>query len=60
MINSQIIVKIKEVYGQRTVYPVCATAQKLAELAGTKTLTHAALQKIESLGFVIAVEQQTL
>jgi len=38
-----IIVRIKDVYGTQTVYPVCELAIGLAALAGTKTLTPAAL-----------------
>lgn len=55
-----ILVRVTNNYGTRAVYPVCPTAQLLAELAGTKTFTHAALQKIEALGYTISVQQQTL
>jgi hypothetical protein len=51
-----IIVRIKDVYGTQTVYPVCELAIGLAALAGTKTLTPAALKIIKSLGYQIAVE----
>ena len=46
-------VQVREVYGNRTVYPVCPTAQLLAQLAGTRTLTPAALRTIEQLGFTV-------
>lgn len=55
-----ITVRITNVYGNRTVYPVCATALKLADLIGTKTFTPRALEQIKGLGYVIAVEQQSL
>jgi hypothetical protein len=55
-----ITVRVTNNYGTRAVYPVCPTACLLAELAGTKTFTHAALQKIERLGYAINVQQQTI
>lgn len=58
--QQEITVRVKEVYGNRTVYPVCEIARRLANLIGTKTLTHSALQKIEALGYIIRVEQVTL
>jgi hypothetical protein len=54
--NQTILVRIKDVYGTQTVYPVCELACGLAALAGTKTLTPAALKIIRSLGYQIAVE----
>jgi len=51
-----IIVRIKDVYGTQTVYPVCELAIGLAALAGTKTLTPAAIKIIRSLGYQIAIE----
>jgi len=58
--NTNILVRVTNNYGARAVYPVCETAHKLAALVGTKTFTHAALQKIEALGFTISVQPQTL
>ena len=55
-----ITVRVTNNYGSRAVYPACETSRKLADLIGTKTFTHAALQKIESLGYVISVQPQTL
>lgn len=55
-----ITVRVTNNYGNRAVYPVCPVAKLLAELANTKTFTHAALQKIERLGYTINVQQQTL
>jgi hypothetical protein len=51
-----IIVRIKDVYGVQTIYPVCEIACGLAALAGTKTLTPGAIKIIRSLGYQIAVE----
>jgi hypothetical protein len=44
----QITVTIREIYGIKTVYPVCITAKVFASIAGTKTLTLATLKKIEA------------
>ena len=50
----QIVVKIKSVYGNQMVYPVCAKAQLFASLAGTKTLSERNLKDIKALGYSIA------
>lgn len=55
-----ITVRITNVYGNRTVYPACDVAHKLAALIGTKTFTPRALEQIKGLGYVVSVEQQTL
>lgn len=46
-------ISVKNIYGKLTVYPVNAAAKKFAEIAGTTTLTHDVLCKIEALGFEI-------
>ena len=56
----KIIVKVREVYGNKTIYPVCEKAKTFAQLAGQKTLTHSNLCLIERLGYTIELEQQTL
>lgn len=48
-----ITVEVRSVFGQTKVYPVCATAQAFAEIAGTATLTHRTLCQIERLGYEI-------
>ena len=58
--NPQIIVKIKEVYGERKTYPVCVLAQEFARIAGTKTLTDSTIKSIRALGFGIIVEREEL
>ena len=55
-----IIVRIKDVYGRQTAYPVCDKAKLFAKLAGTATLTHDARQIILALGYNIEVEPQHL
>jgi hypothetical protein len=52
-----IVVEIKNVYGNQSVYPVCDTAKLLAHLAGTKTFTKHALDTIKKLGYSITVAQ---
>ena len=48
-------VRIKDVYGRQTAYPVCDKAKLFAKLAGTATLTHDARQIILALGYNIEV-----
>ncbi len=55
-----ITVRIKDVYGRQTAYPVCDKAKLFASLAGTATLTHDARQIILALGYNIEVEPQHL
>lgn len=55
-----ITVKIKHIYGNETVYPVCDTAQTFARMLNTKTLTREALKHIKALGYTIQVEAPTL
>lgn len=55
-----ITVEIKDVYGSRVVYPACESAKAFARIAGTKTLTPAALREIEALGFGIEVKSAGL
>lgn len=54
----QITVQIRTVYGVEQVYPVCDQARMFAAVAGTKTLTHSALQAIEAGGHTIQIQQQ--
>jgi hypothetical protein len=55
----KIQIEVKEVYGNKTVYPACETSKAFAALAGTKTLTHAALCIIERMGYLIELKPQT-
>jgi hypothetical protein len=56
----EITVRITSVYGQKTVYPVCETAQIFADIAGTKTLKPTTINAIKSLGYKIIVAQEEL
>lgn len=55
-----ITIAIKSVYGNRTIYPVCSAAKVFAAIAGTKTLTQQSIGLIQSLGYTIVVQQETL
>jgi hypothetical protein len=56
----QIKVTVKDIYGNRAIYPACDTAKLLAKLAGTKTITVHALETIKQLGYVVEVAQPVL
>lgn len=48
-------VEIKNVFGNRTVYPYCDKARLFAEIAGTTSLTTAAIERIKRLGYEVRV-----
>lgn len=56
----KIIIQVKSNYGALTAYPICPTAKAFAEIAGTKTLTHQALQIIERMGYEIVQQTEKL
>jgi D-alanyl-D-alanine carboxypeptidase len=52
----EIVVRLKDVYGNTLIYPANAAAEALAEIAGTKTLTPAVMRiAIEKLGMTSVV-----
>jgi len=53
----KIVVRVRNVYGNRTVYPVCDDAKLFARIAGHSTLTHNTIDLIKRLGYVVEVEQ---
>ena len=53
-------VKIKTVYGEERIYPICDKANAFASIAGTKTLTQQTIDQVKTLGYEIEIEQQTL
>lgn len=55
----KITIRIEKNYGIETAYPSCDQSKLLARLAGTKTLTHHALDTIAALGYSIQIEQST-
>ena len=46
-------VTTKNVYGNKLIYPINATAKKFAYLTNTKTISESTLKVAESLGFEI-------
>jgi len=56
----QIVVKVKNVYGNDLIYPVCEHAKMCAELTGTKTLSQRNVDTLKRLGFEFIVESQKL
>jgi len=55
-----ITVRVRNIYGNRTVYPMCDKAKIFAQMAGHSTLTPATLDGIRRLGYLIEVEQEVL
>tara|TARA_R110000751_G_scaffold53334_1_gene115623 strand:- start:256 stop:429 length:174 start_codon:yes stop_codon:yes gene_type:complete len=56
----QIVVKVKNVYGNELIYPVCEHAEMVTELTGTKTLSQRNIATLKRLGFEFIVESQKL
>ena len=56
----KIVVRVKNIYGNKTVYPVCDKAKIFAQIAGHSTLTSATLDGIRRLGYLIEVQQETV
>lgn len=56
----EITVRIKNVYGNRTIYPADDAARQFAMIAGTRTLTQNVIERIKALGYQIKVEQENL
>lgn len=48
-------VKLKVVYGNELIYPVCQSAKAFAAIANKKTLTNYEIQIIKTLGYTIEV-----
>ena len=56
----EITVRITSVYGAKTIYPVCETAEIFASIAGTKTLKATTINRIKALGYKIIVQQEEI
>lgn len=56
----RIIVEVRTVYGNETIYPVCPQAQRFARIAGTKTLTRKNLETIVEMGVAIETRQPAM
>lgn len=57
--NTTAQIEIKDVYGNKAVYPVNDTAKYLAQLANTKTLTASTINTAKNMGFTFEVIQPT-
>jgi len=55
--SNQIVVRVKQVYGNDTIYPVCDRAKLFADLLGQKSLTFADMRIIQAMGFNVTIEQ---
>lgn len=55
-----ITVRVRNVYGNKTVYPACDKSQIFAQLAGHSTLTSATLDGVRRLGYLIEVVQEVV
>lgn len=56
----EILVCIRNVYGNELIYPVCEKAKLFAKLAGRKTLGAADIQTIKALGYSVKVQAPEL
>ena len=56
----EIVVMIKNVYGNELIYPVCDKAKRFALLSGRKTLSPRDIEIIEELGFSVRVQAPTI
>ena len=51
MIDKDIFVKVKSVYGVDRVYPACAVSELLAGLVGNKTFSREHVRILREIGF---------
>jgi hypothetical protein len=58
--DDNIVVLVKQVYGNATIYPVCEKAKLFADLLGQKSLTFGDMRIIQAMGFKVTIEQPTL
>ena len=56
ILENEIRVVVKNVYGTDKVYPYCMKARNFAEIAGTKTLTRDTLRLVQLLGYQVRVQ----
>jgi len=51
-----VVVEVRQVYGNDTVYPVNAAGKQFAAIAGQRTLTRAVIGRIKGLGYKVVVQ----
>lgn len=57
MNNMEIKVRIVSQFGNKRIFPACEKAELFCKIAGTTTLTDAAIKAIKSLGYTVSVVQ---
>lgn len=60
MPDTQLVVRIQNVYGERRVYPACSKSNSFAEIAGTTTLTPRVISLIKLLGYSFIREEEAI
>ena len=58
--KKEITVKIKDVWGQERIYPMCEKGKLFSNIAGSKCLSRFDIEKIKRLGFEIKVQSETI
>lgn len=53
-----IMIEVRNVYGNETIYPACEVSTKFAHMLGQKTLTRKNLKDIAAIGFDIQTKPQ--
>ena len=56
----EVVVTVKNVYGNELVYPVNDRARMMLNLTGKKTFSKAELEILKKVGYVVKFEAQTL
>jgi len=60
MMNKEIILEVKNVYGNDLIYPSCHITNALIKLKDTKTFMKADLNVFKSLGLIIKWKARTI
>jgi len=55
-----LIIELKNVYGNDLVYPICDKAKKLCELTNQKTFSKFAINKLKELGYTFTQKEVSL
>lgn len=56
--NHTLEVKVVNVFGRESIYPVCERAKIFADMLGQTTLTRSNIANIKKLGYSFQVQQQ--
>lgn len=57
---SELVVLIKNVYGQELIYPACEKSMIFAQIAGDKTLTEKNVNLLKKAGFTFKVKNKKI